>query len=89
MIRSKEDLLKALKICQNATCDECPYEDIGCKYCKYKPIAPEGITEGHQVVFPYDFDNPCPFQCGDAWYNEKPDDDFFCAYGTKMEEVNE
>lgn len=138
MVRSKEDLLKALKICQSATCDDCPYADIGCspplaydaleliesqelliidlkktcqtlndkvnhlldnltavlneraircKDCKYRPTAPEGITEGHHVVFPYDFDNPCPFQCGDAWYNEKPDDDFFCAYGTKMEEV--
>lgn len=30
MVRSKEDLLKALKICQSATCDGCPYEDIGC-----------------------------------------------------------
>lgn len=30
MIRSKEDLLKALTICQSATCDECPYADIGC-----------------------------------------------------------
>ena len=30
MIRSKEDLIKALKVCQSATCDECPYADIGC-----------------------------------------------------------
>ena len=30
MIRSKEDLLKALKVCQSSTCDDCPYADIGC-----------------------------------------------------------
>lgn len=30
MIRSKEDLIKALKICQSVSCDGCPYEDIGC-----------------------------------------------------------
>ena len=30
MIRSKEDLIKGLKVCQSATCDDCPYADIGC-----------------------------------------------------------
>ena len=30
MIRSKEDLIKALNVCQSATCNECPYADIGC-----------------------------------------------------------
>lgn len=59
---------------------------VGCKDCKYKPTAPEGIKYGPEVVFSYDFDNPCPFQCGDAWYNHKPADDFFCAYGAKKNE---
>lgn len=30
MFRCKEDLLKALKVCQSATCNDCPYADIGC-----------------------------------------------------------
>ena len=58
---------------------------VRCRDCKYKPTAPEGITEGFQVEFPYEFDNPCPCQCGDGWYSQKPHDDFFCAYGKKEE----
>lgn len=59
---------------------------VRCRDCKWKPTAPEGITEGFQVEFPYEFDNPCPCKCGDGWYSEKPHDDFFCAYGKKEED---
>lgn len=58
---------------------------VRCRDCKYKPIAPEGITAGFQVEFPDELDNPCPCNCGDGWYSEKPSDNFFCAYGAKMD----
>ena len=66
-----------------------PYADVEpvvrCRDCKYKPTAPEGITVGFQVEFPDKPNNPCPCNCGDGWYSEKPSDNFFCAYGAKMD----
>ena len=58
---------------------------VRCKDCKYKPTAPEGITAGYQVDFPDELNNPCPCNCEDGWYSEKPSDNFFCAYGARMD----
>lgn len=33
MIRDKEDLMRGLKCCEKADCDNCPYSDIGCSPC--------------------------------------------------------
>lgn len=51
MIRSKEDLIKALKICQSGTCDACPYADIGCS----PPLAYDALEllEEQEIMIKY------------------------------------
>lgn len=49
-------MLKALKICQSATCDDCPYADIGCS-----PVLAYDALEliEHQEVMIKDLTKTC------------------------------
>lgn len=62
-------------------------EVVRCRDCKYAPI---GDNDGSDLEWPFnEFDeNPCPYKCLDNWYSHKPEPDFFCAAGEKMEETN-
>lgn len=61
---------------------------VRCKDCKHRPayrgpFNPE--EQGFSLEFPNEEHNPCPCQCNDGWYSWMPPDDFFCAYGAKMD----
>lgn len=61
-------------------------EIIRCKDCKHRPRATragEGIFYGSSLYFP---DDRCPMECGDPWYNEYPEDDFYCANAERREQ---
>lgn len=58
-------------------------EIVRCKDCKHRPTMPEDGREVQDLEFP---DDVCPLQCGDAWYNREPDDDWYCANGEMSEE---
>lgn len=59
---------------------------VRCKDCKHRPSMKTDEIGGRVLVFPGDDANPCPCQnFDDDWYSYEPDDDFFCAYGAKMD----
>lgn len=58
-------------------------EVVQCKDCKHRPTMPEDGEEVQDLEFP---DDVCPLQCGDAWYNQEPADDWYCANGERSEE---
>lgn len=62
------------------TASSAPAEVVRCKDCKHRPIMPVGGKFVQDLDFP---DGVCPLQCGDPWYNMEPDDEWFCANGSK------
>ena len=70
---------------------------VRCKDCKHRPRLVQtndpdydpdwgGPTEnGLALVFPDDFDNPCPCKGADRWDSWIPNDDFYCASGERKE----
>ena len=62
-------------------------EVVRCKDCVHRPEASDGVTSGVRVEAPRDeegwHDDTCPYLCGDPWYNEIPNDDWFCHLGER------
>lgn len=62
-------------------------EVVMCKDCVHRPEASDGVTSGVRVEAPRDeegwHDDTCPYLCGDPWYNEMPNDDWFCHLGER------
>ena len=62
-------------------------EVVRCKDCVHRPEAHDGVTSGVGVEPPRDdegwHDDTCPYLCGDPWYNEMPDDNWFCHLGER------
>ena len=60
---------------------------VMCKDCVHRPEASDGVTSGVRVEAPRDeegwHDDTCPYLCGDPWYNEMPNDDWFCHLGER------
>lgn len=61
-------------------------EIVRCKDCKYRPISRNGFTQGFNIDFPNEYENPCPCKCDDGWYSWMPDNDWFCAEGKRKGE---
>lgn len=55
---------------------------VRCKECKHRPTRPKNARGDFDLMYP---DDICPLQCGDPWYNQEPDDDWFCANGERSE----
>lgn len=63
-----------------------------CKDCVHRPyVVPakynsRGQCEKYSRVEA--IDDLCPYICDDAWYNNVPEDNFFCAYGERKGDTN-
>lgn len=57
---------------------------VRCKDCKHRPTTTDGCLYGIEVEFPEE--GICPFNCDDPYYNQMPEDDFFCAKGERRSE---
>lgn len=84
--------VKSTDIARSGRADNCPLIEVSedvqpivrCKDCVYRPYyEPSNSRSVSDLVFP-DF-NPCPCRVEDAWYSWMPDDDWFCAYGKRMD----
>ena len=60
-------------------------EVVRCKDCKHKPT---GSGVNHDITFPKQ-DYRCPCRCEDYWYSWMPDDEWFCAWGERKDEVED
>lgn len=60
---------------------------VRCKDCKHRPI-PNGIN--HPLAPELDgwSDYVCPCLCYDEYYNFMPDDNGYCSWGERKEEVD-
>lgn len=58
-------------------------EIVRCKECIFRPTT-KGDMYGTDVVFPYE--DMCPLQCEDPYYNQMMDGDFFCANGERRDD---
>lgn len=58
-------------------------EVVRCKDCIFRPTT-KGDMYGTDVVFPYE--DMCPLQCEDPYYNQMMDGDFFCANGERSDD---
>lgn len=57
-------------------------EPVRCGECKYKPTDTGGHNYGQDLAFPVS--GKCPCECFDPWYSWMPKDDWFCAYGERL-----
>lgn len=58
---------------------------VRCKECKHRPKENRSLDGIIYVEFPEE--EICPFNCEDPFYNQMPDDDFFCARGERRSDV--
>lgn len=63
-------------------------DQIHCKDCKHRPEYRSAGNTQHICGPGYneetmEEDTTCPFLCSDSFYNRRPRDDFFCAYGER------
>ena len=63
-------------------------EVVRCKDCVHRPVLVNlGENAGHSVRCPRYLDGfsdyTCPYLCSDPWYNEMPEDDWFCHLGER------
>ena len=56
-------------------------EVVRCKDCKHRPKENRSLDGIIWVEFPEE--EICPFNCEDPFYNQMPEDDFFCARGER------
>lgn len=61
-------------------------EIVRCRDCVHAPLQGE-VCHGVDIEWPpCDYggtDDKCPFCVGDRWYSQRPNPDFFCAYGER------
>ena len=60
-------------------------EVVRCKDCKHRPKENRSLDGFIYVEFPEE--EICPFNCEDPFYNQMPEDDFFCARGERRSDV--
>lgn len=71
-------------------CRDCRYKaHVKPEYLLWKPLYPFITPGGYEIEFPDEENNPCPFLDGDPYGSIMPPDDFFCAYGAKMDKDKE
>lgn len=58
---------------------------VRCKDCKHRPKENRSLYGVIWVEFPEE--EICPFNCEDPFYNQMPEDDFFCARGERRGDV--
>lgn len=58
---------------------------VRCKDCKHRPKENRSLDGIIWVEFPEE--EICPFNCEDPFYNQMPEDDFFCARGERRSDV--
>ena len=61
---------------------------VRCKDCKHRPMKkdPNGYNYGFNLYSPTGAEI-CPCIVGDNWYSWTPQDNFFCAYGERKDDV--
>ena len=68
---------------------DCPTIDavpvVRCKDCKHRPKENGSPYGNIWTEFPEE--EICPFNCEDHFYNQMPEDDFFCARGERRSDV--
>lgn len=76
----KDPICSALMwVDESPTIDAVPV--VRCKDCKYRPKENGSLYGVIWVEFPEE--EICPFNCEDPFYNQMPEDDFFCARGER------
>lgn len=75
-MKALQDAVMALKALPSAE-----QEVIRCKDCKHRPFDGED-SQGFGVEFPGEM---CPCQCGDGWYNWRPDNEWYCGNARRRE----
>ena len=58
---------------------------VRCKDCKHRPKENGSPYGNIWTEFPEE--EICPFNCEDPFYNQMPEDDFFCARGEMRGDV--
>lgn len=58
---------------------------VRCKDCKHRPKENGSPYGNIWTEFPEE--EICPFNCEDPFYNQMPEDDFFCARGERRGDV--
>ena len=59
---------------------------VRCKDCVYKPrYEPPDSKDVWDLTFPFEWESPCPCYCEDGYYSHMPNDEWFCAYGKRMD----
>ena len=61
---------------------------VFCKDCKHRPIINSKPSTEPSISAPrqegsWEYDETCPYLCGDSWYNRMPGDDCFCNFGER------
>lgn len=67
-------------------------EVVLCKNCVHRPFVVPAKYNSRGQCEKYSYidaiDDICPYICDDAWYNNVPEDNFFCAYGERKGDTN-
>lgn len=71
---SAEELTRVLRAIKQRIADLPTIDIVHCKDCKHNPKKTQNFMDGK-----------CPFCCEDVWYSSTPSDDFYCAYGERID----